>query len=139
MPRFATAQAGDLLFCTWREILSMKIDYKLKCWGGQELGIVKAIQKFTFHKQIHFTLFVKSQVRLQIVYIFFKSLDTYRCYFTDGLRIIVFKLLHHFNISCFFQLVDLHTEIARRCVGLLFNESELSFFQSNKKRYYSKP
>lgn len=55
------------------------------------------------------------------------------CYFTNRQRIIITELLYHINITCIFQFLNLHTQVARCEFCFLFYKSKLCLFHTDKK------
>jgi hypothetical protein len=74
-----------------------------------------------------------SQVGLQVFYVSIKGGDAGGGYFTDGLRVIVFKLFNHVQVTGFFKFVDLYAQVACCSVRFLFQKSKLRLLYTDKK------
>jgi len=57
------------------------------------------------------------QILLQRLHIRLKCFDTFVSDFTGGLRIVVFELFDHIDITHFFQFLNLHTQVTGGAVG----------------------
>jgi hypothetical protein len=61
-------------------------------------------------------LFGLCKVNLQVLYIFFESVNPGCSDLTNCLRVIVFELFYDVDIAGFFQLLDLYTQVAGRSI-----------------------
>jgi hypothetical protein len=85
------------------------------------------------------TLRRRTQVAAQVLDVLFEGFDARRGDLAEGLRVVIFELLHHVHISRLLEFVDLNAQVASRGVGLFLQIRELRFFDPNKQGNQGKP
>jgi len=97
--------------------------------------MVRFYTKVAFRRPLFFYV----QVRLQVLYIFFKGSDAHWSDLTNGLGIVVLKTLRYVDITGLFQLVDLDAEIAGGGVRLFPEKGKFRFFDRDQDTYDGQP
>jgi hypothetical protein len=75
-------------------------------------------------------------ILLQVFHIQLKGVDALFGDLANRLRIVVLELFDHFQIPGFFQLLNLHAEVARCSAGLFPDKGKFRFFYADEERHY---